>query len=143
MSTPAFTEQQLIILSYRHLYRTALKAVHYSKPARYTIRDRLRWAFRNTHRTYFCQNRTRNTLDFLRNARFGSTLEKRVFTSLLHAWYWDEAIYPNRNLAAQHKRKNRDPGMWKDGRDSLEKEGRAVLDRMVRGLNESMGMCLR
>jgi hypothetical protein len=70
--------------AYRHLYRTALKAVCYARPARYEVRDILRESFRSSPATNFNPRRIENTLRFLKNAEIYNGYEHKILKNLLH-----------------------------------------------------------
>lgn len=74
--------------AYRHLYRTALQAVCYSRPARYEIRDILRESFRSPAATDFNPRRVENTLRFLKNAGTYNGYEHRILKNLLHLKFY-------------------------------------------------------
>lgn len=79
--------QKEILTAYRHLYRHGLRAVHYSAPARYTLRDRLRKAFRRGGPSQFDQERIDRTLVFLTGAALNNGLEHKIVRGLLQTWY--------------------------------------------------------
>jgi len=72
--------------AYRHLYRSALSATLYSSPARYTIRNHIRAAFRNPHPQPFDSERIARTLLFLRSAAQSPGLERKVVRNLVRVW---------------------------------------------------------
>jgi hypothetical protein len=76
-----------VIHAYRHLYRHSLRAIHFSKPARYTLRDRLRLAFRRGCASDFEPDRVRNTLEFLHYATRENGLEHKIVKNLLFVWW--------------------------------------------------------
>ena len=76
-----------IIHAYRHLYRHSLRAVKFSKPARYTLRDRIRLAFRKGSATDFEPNRVQNTIEFLQYATEENGLEHKIVKNLLFVWW--------------------------------------------------------
>lgn len=78
-----------IIVAYRHLLRASLRAVHYSKPARYTLHYRLRDAFRSSPPTAYDTVKLERTLEFLRGAAERNELEHRVLRVLTHYWWQD------------------------------------------------------
>ena len=124
-------------LSYRHLYQTALRAVKYSKPARYTIRDRLRWAFRKSPANSLDPIRIRNTLAFLYHAQKSKSLEHRVLRTLLFTWHYDWAAFPAKlpdNLRSK---------VYGPQEHYLRSTTRDQFNHTVRMLNESMGMCIK
>jgi len=75
-----------IVLAYRHLYKTLLRAVQYSKPARYAARDRLRQNFRAEPPNTFDADRIAKTLEFLDGAAKSKGLEHKIVKNLLHVW---------------------------------------------------------
>lgn len=79
-----------IVHAYRHLYTWSLRAVQFSKPARFTVRDRLRRIFRANDRVSFDQRRIDNTIEFLQGAAREKGLEHRIFKGLTHVW-WAES----------------------------------------------------
>ena len=80
--------RQDILHAYRHLYRAALKAVHYSSPAKYEIRDAMRSSFRNERAEEFDQQKISNTLAFLRRAETHTGIEHKILRNVLHVRYW-------------------------------------------------------
>lgn len=76
-----------IVHAYRHLYRAALQAVCYSKPAKFVVRDQLRQAFRRRGAT-FDKSGIRRTVWFLRNAARERGIEHRILRNLLLTQYW-------------------------------------------------------
>lgn len=120
-----------IVSAYRDLYRAGLRAVQYSSPARYTIRDRLRRAFREAPIQDFEPPRIANTLEFLEGARTYTGLEHHVLRNLLLVWYYE-------------------PWQWQERRKAKDIPETVLRMRAYDGfhhtlkmLNESMGMCLR
>ncbi|KAF1955984.1 DUF1763-domain-containing protein [Byssothecium circinans] len=81
---------QEIVHAYRHLYRQGLRAVQFSKPARYTLRDRLRLAFRKNPPVNYSSQRIQNTLEFLQYATTQNGLEHKIVKNLLFIW-WNQA----------------------------------------------------
>ncbi len=123
--------KQDIIKAYRNLYRTGLRAVQYSAPARYTLRDRLRRAFRASPASDFDQQRILNTLEFLDGAAKTTGIEHHIVRSLLMVW-WHE------------------PSQWMARYKTLDKSELTFKSRAydhfyhtLRMLNESMRMCIR
>ena len=123
--------KQDIIKAYRNLYRAGLRAVQYSSPARYTLRDRLRRAFRASPASDFDQQRILNTLEFLDGAAKTTGIEHHIVRSLLMVWF---------NESYQ----------WRGRYRSFDKTEVALKNRAydcfyhtLRMLNESMGMCIR
>ncbi|KIW01804.1 uncharacterized protein PV09_06660 [Verruconis gallopava] len=123
--------KEAIIGAYRSLYRSGLRAVQYSAPARYTIRDRLRRAFRECPIEDFEPHRIANTLEFLDGARKSNGLEHKVLRSLLMTWYFEPYQWAKRGNA----------------RDKVDRVARMraydCFHHTLRMLNESMGLCLK
>jgi hypothetical protein len=64
-----------------------LRAVQFSKPARYTLRDRLRLAFRRGSAAEFEPQKIKNTLEFLQYATRENGLEHRIIKNLMLVWW--------------------------------------------------------
>lgn len=79
-----------VVHAYRHLYRHSLRAIQFSKPARYTLRDRLRLAFRKGSSTDFLPEKIENTIEFLKYATRENGLEHKIVKNLLFVW-WTQA----------------------------------------------------
>ncbi|KAK5167992.1 uncharacterized protein LTR77_006559 [Saxophila tyrrhenica] len=125
---PPSPSKQEVTHAYRHLLRAGLHAVQYSKPARYVIRDRLRYAFRHHPPGHFNAARVNRTLEFLEGAAGSKGLEHRVVKALVHVW-WE---------------RGKGMGMWSPTTERLEWKKRAYreFDRTVWMLEESMGVGL-
>ena len=80
-----------IILAYRSLYRSALHAVQYSKPARYIVKDILNNSFRNGSRAEFNAKKIGNTILFLENAAKVKGLEHKILKNLVHVRWWQRS----------------------------------------------------
>ncbi|KXL48053.1 hypothetical protein M433DRAFT_64647 [Acidomyces richmondensis BFW] len=117
-----------LCLAYRHLLQHGLRAVRYSRPARFVVRDRLRLAFRSPTSTYDA-DRTARTLEFLRGAADSAGgIEHRILKGWVHVW-WERGrlgkgggrsdLYPLRSKAYED------------------------FDRTIDMLNESMGLCIK
>ena len=120
---------QEIVQTYRQLYRAGLRAVQYSTPARFTLRDRLRRAFRASPVSDFDRRRIDNTLQFLEGATKSWGQEHRILKNLLMVWYHE----PH-----QWKMRTTKPG-------DMEFMSRAYdqFYHTLHMLNETMGMCIR
>lgn len=94
-----------IIKAYRSLYRAGLRAVQFSKPARYQIRDLMRDGFRSNdlprsdtivtpspasaaYQSEFDPERIRRTVWFLNAAAESRGLEHKIVRNLLFTQYW-------------------------------------------------------
>lgn len=130
-------KKEHVVAAYRHLYQCGLYAIRYSKPARYTIRDRLRWAFRNGKPVDFDQRRIMNTCQFLYNASLPGSLEKKVLRTLLHTWNWDWERNPALMGTGERNK------IFKDEEAAVRAAARDQFNHTTRMLNESMGMCLK
>lgn len=72
-----------VMHAYRHLYRDLLRAVQYSKPARYSGLRLLRQAFRDPNATTLDASGAEQTGIFLRAAAASRGLEHRVLRTVL------------------------------------------------------------
>lgn len=82
--------QHAIPIAYRHLYRTGLKTIRYSKPNRYVLRNVLRAAFRKAQPEEFEPSRIVSTLGFLERAGETNGMEHKIVKNLLHVRYWQQ-----------------------------------------------------
>ncbi|KAI7091251.1 hypothetical protein KC356_g815 [Hortaea werneckii] len=124
MTSPS---RQEVVQVYRRLFTSALRAVQYSKPARYVCRDRIRDAFRNSPADSFDLNKVDRTLAFLNNAAKHKGLEHRIVKNLMFVW-WEQA-----KLMRRPYRKDVSP---------LRRTVYDGFGQTVAKLNESMGMCI-
>lgn len=81
---------EAILHAYRHLYRHGLRAVQFSRPARFTLRDRLRLAFRKGSVTEFQPQKIQNTIEFLHYATKENGLEHKIVKNLLFVWWMQD-----------------------------------------------------
>ena len=79
-----------VLHAYRHLYRHGLRAIQFSKPARYTLRDRLRMAFRKGSPAELNKQKIKNTLEFLQYATAENGLEHKILKNLLVVWRFQD-----------------------------------------------------
>lgn len=77
---------EAVVHAYRHVLRQSLRAIHFSKPARFTLRDRLRTAFRKGAASDFDQQKIATTLEFLQYATKQNGLEHKIVKNLLQVW---------------------------------------------------------
>ena len=84
MATPSQAE---IITAYRNVYKQLLRAVQYSKPARFTCRDRVRAAFRDGKLKDYDAVRIARTIQFLDGATKSVGLEHKILKNLMHVWW--------------------------------------------------------
>ena len=127
--------RQSVIHAYRHLYQAGLRAVQYSRPARFQLRDILRETFRTSNHSSFTQQRIDNTIKFLNNARKYDGFEHRIVKNLLHLQYWK-----GKPLEKRMKNNIRDSNTAAavESRRQIWHQYRATLVM----LNESLGICL-
>ena len=134
--------------AYRHLYRGALRAVRYSSPAKYQIRETMRSAFRTEKAESLDQQRLENTMQFLRRAELHAGMEHKILRNLLHVRYWQrQGRRDNRLLVAcyqiyyraNHYRVNQQTDLAM----TIRKNSWAQFDATLKMLNESLHTCLR
>ncbi|ETN45672.1 uncharacterized protein HMPREF1541_09505, partial [Cyphellophora europaea CBS 101466] len=76
-----------IVSAYRSLYKRGLRAIRYSRPARYNLRDILRRSFREEPSSSFDPERLTNTLRFLQRADVDNGMEHKIIKNLLFIRY--------------------------------------------------------
>ena len=79
--------KQEIIHAYRHLYRQGLRAVQFSKPARFTLRDRIRRAFRKGLAADYDSQKIQNTVELLQYATQDNGMEHKIVKNLIFVWW--------------------------------------------------------
>ncbi|KAF2121574.1 hypothetical protein BDV96DRAFT_217103 [Lophiotrema nucula] len=124
--------KQEIVQAYRQLYRHSLRAIQFSKPARYTLRDRLRLAFRTGDPAQFSPHKIANTLDFLSYATMENGLEHRILKNLLYVWWYQ-------GRGGGGKRSSRPPTPTET---EIRTTAYDMFNHTIRMLNESMSLCL-
>ncbi|PMD45042.1 DUF1763-domain-containing protein [Hyaloscypha variabilis F] len=129
MSTPS---PQEVTHAYRHLYRGLLRAVQFSKPARYVARDQLRRAFRTEHPSSFNQEKIDRTVEFLGFAAKEAGLEHRIVRNLLHTAYWEQKKY----IFVKYRRPT-------TIQRQIQGTAKLHYQMTLAMLNDSMGLCLR
>lgn len=82
--------QTEILHAYRHLLRTSLEVVKYSKPSRFAVRDIINQAFREQPPSAFNSLRVKNTLAFLETAKQHTGYEHKIVKTLAHVRYWQK-----------------------------------------------------
>lgn len=93
--TIGMVASQEIIHAYRHLYRSLLRAVQYSRPGRDVARDQLRAAFREKGATYD-ETGIKRTRWFLEAAGKQRGLEHSIVKNLLRVRsmrHWDRKSF--------------------------------------------------
>ncbi|KAF2265854.1 DUF1763-domain-containing protein [Lojkania enalia] len=121
-----------IVHAYRHLYRQGLRAVQFSKPARYTLRSRLRDAFHRGTSTDFFPEKIANTLEFLQYATVENGLEHKILKNILFVWWYQE-----RGGSKKASRKHLTVADVE-----IKTTAYDTFNNNIKMLNESMGMCL-
>ena len=86
-----------VILAYRHVYKHLLRAVQYSKPARFVARDRVRRVFRKSTEENYDASRIARTLQFLDAAAKVKGLEHKIVKNLMHVW-WEQQKFAGPQL---------------------------------------------
>ena len=146
--------------AYRHLFQLGLRAVYYSKPARYTLQSHLRIAFRLYPPNAWDPKRIHNTCQFLYNAANATSLEHRVLRTLLMVWHYDlnngscPGASKGKDLRIlsgfERERRIRDRQRMAEKYKRMQKSEKQIfagrMDHfrmLVKLLNESMGLCLR
>jgi hypothetical protein len=89
-----------VIHDYRSLYRGLLRAVQFSKPARFTARDQLRRAFRERGARYDAEG-IKRTGWFLDAAAREAGLEHKIMKNLLRTQYEREQARENWKVVLQ------------------------------------------
>lgn len=84
--------------AYRQLYREGLRAIRYSKPTRYALRDTLRKSFRSEPVANFDAARVERTLRFLQLASKERAMEHKILKNLLLVRGWQERAYKDNRL---------------------------------------------
>lgn len=82
-----------IIQAYRSVYKHLLRAVQYSKPARYVARDHVRNAFRQSTPENYDARRIAKTIEFLDGATKMKGLEHKIVKNLMFVW-WEQKKLP-------------------------------------------------
>lgn len=126
-----------IVLAYRHLYRAGLRAVSYTTPNRYVIRDRLRRAFRESPITDYEPERIANTIAFFNNAARDRGMEHRLVKSLCRVWLREKQQWIHKAAEwNRFRRKSRPQVRWST-------QAYDDFYWTLKMLNESMCLCLR
>lgn len=158
MPSPPPTNRE-ILHAYRHLTQLGLRAIQHSQPASHTLRTYLRLCFRLSPRSAFDAKRIRNTQQFLYNAAVARSLENKVLRTLLTVEYWNTGsdgqfaakgrdlkeltgVAWQKRVAARDKQANKEKKGMEEVNE-LRGQRREGYMALVRGLNESMGMCIR
>lgn len=87
-----------VVLAYRHLSKTLLRATQYSKPARFVTRDHLRSAFRSSPLSAFDAQRISRTIEFAQGAIESTGLEHKIIKNLVHVWWMRQRLHSQRPM---------------------------------------------
>lgn len=85
------TQTTKVIHAYRHLFRAGLKAVCYSYPARTSLRDLLRRAFRDKN-ARLDERAVKRTIWFLTAAARELGIEHKIVKNILMVQYWKRKV---------------------------------------------------
>ncbi|KAL1880007.1 hypothetical protein VTK73DRAFT_6397 [Phialemonium thermophilum] len=127
-----------IIHAYRHLLRAGLRAIQFSKPARFALRNQLRTGFREKG-AQLDPDCVRRTVSFLQAAEAERGLEHRIVKNLLHvAWARERETRKSwkAQLVLRSAKKANMP-------DPIKSTAYKHYDMTVSMLNHTMGLCLR
>ncbi|EER28182.1 hypothetical protein D8B26_006856 [Coccidioides posadasii str. Silveira] len=124
-----------VVLSYRHLYRTALRTVRYTKPERVNVRNILRSAFRSGSSEDFSPQRIINTIRFIDRGKQPGTTERKILKNLTRVnFYRGPSMVWN-------------PPFFSKKRTNADYKFRSIpyvhFDNALHLLNESLELCLR
>ncbi|MCJ1355127.1 MAG: hypothetical protein MMC33_005118 [Icmadophila ericetorum] len=122
-----------VISAYRLLYRSGLHAVQFAKPARYTLRDIIRKAFRTEPPSCFDRERLGNTVLFLQNAARETGMEHKILKNLIFTRYWE----------AKYRLGVMDSANRQYVKTGIRRNSYQHFEITLKMLNESMHMCLR
>ncbi|KAK8191722.1 hypothetical protein HDK77DRAFT_68068 [Phyllosticta capitalensis] len=128
-------ETTQVLREYRRVYTWALRAVQYSKPARWVVRDTVRHFFRKNAAASFDQDKIDNTVEFLRGAAEERGLEHQIVKNLVRMWKAEGRYKTSKNF--REVVQSNDPSWTQVARTAYE-----PFHHTVRMLNESMNMCL-
>ncbi|KAK7538358.1 uncharacterized protein J3D65DRAFT_551955 [Phyllosticta citribraziliensis] len=128
-------ETSKALREYRRLYTWGLRAVQYSQPARFVVRDTLRHFFRKNAAASFDQEKIDNTVEFLRGAAHERGLEHQIVKNLVRIWNKENSY--RRSKHATDPTALNEPHWYQVARTAYE-----PFHHSVRMLNESMNMCL-
>ncbi|KAL6804662.1 hypothetical protein GGI42DRAFT_300365 [Trichoderma sp. SZMC 28013] len=121
--------------AYRHLYRGLLRAVQYSAPARYVVRDQLRAAFRERDAALDREG-VKRTVWFLEAAAKERGLEHKILKNLVR-------VRLDRSWGVRTWKRALNETKQKPEARRLQQDAMQHYDMTVAMLNKSMGLCLR
>ena len=121
-----------IILAYRHLYKHILRAVQYSKPARFIARDRIRTAFQLLPAEAYNGTQVSRTLDFLDAAAKTKGLEHKVVKNLMHVWWEQQHLKGAKLYVCRLRSKDRSNGIMSAPRKAFRHEEMPIVASIIR-----------
>lgn len=124
-----------LVHAYRNLYRATLRAVKYSAPARFQLRDVLRESFRTSQASNFNPRRVQNTIKFLQNAENYSGFEHHIVKNAAYMQWWKRQKLDKK---LRHNIRDTNTAAASESRKQMQHQFRATLIM----LNESLDICL-
>ncbi|KAL7911177.1 hypothetical protein GGI35DRAFT_446734 [Trichoderma velutinum] len=121
--------------AYRHLYQGLLRAVQYSAPARYVVRDQLRAAFRERDAALDREG-VKRTVWFLEAAAKERGLEHKILKNLIR-------VRLDRSWGVRTWKRALNETKQKPEARQLQQDAMQHYNMTVAMLNKSMGLCLR
>ncbi|KAK0705280.1 hypothetical protein B0H67DRAFT_377761 [Lasiosphaeris hirsuta] len=136
---------QEIVAAYRHLYRHSLRAVQFSKPSRFVIRDQLRAAFRDPKASAatFDRERVRRTIWFLKAATQEAGLESRILKNLVRVRWQREREQRYRTWKVLLQKEKQMTAKSPKLPHPINGTEYTHYDNTIAMLNDTMGLCLR
>ncbi|EOO00045.1 putative mitochondrial carrier protein [Phaeoacremonium minimum UCRPA7] len=133
-----------IIRAYRHLYRGLLRAVQYSKPARFVARDQLRAAFREKQAApaVLDPRAVYRTILFLKAAAVEAGLEHKILQNLLRTAHARQHEVRARKWSVIAKEARDAQGKPKKS-NTIKDTAYQHYEMTIAMLNKTMGLCLR
>ncbi|KFX91374.1 hypothetical protein O988_07770, partial [Pseudogymnoascus sp. VKM F-3808] len=113
-----------------HLYKGLLRAVRYSKPSRFIVRDELRLAYRKSDSGAFDEGKIARTLEFIEGAAREKGIESQILKNMCHTEHMRR--FTGRN--AMHRPKG--------VAGAVKEKSFEHYNSTIAMLNDSMGMCL-
>ncbi|KAF9870129.1 mitochondrial carrier protein [Colletotrichum karsti] len=125
---------------YRRLYRNSLRAVQFSSPSRYVVRDQLRAAFRRTDEIPD-KHTLQRTNWFLQTAAAERGLEHKILKNLIRMAQDRSRLKPWKSTYLQGVSHDTKP--LAQANKAMDESAHYHFDMTLAMLNKSMGMCLR
>ncbi|KAK3951046.1 hypothetical protein QBC32DRAFT_170377 [Pseudoneurospora amorphoporcata] len=129
---------QELIHAYRHLLRWSLRAVQFSKPSRFVVRDTLRAAFRDENGT-FEPSRIKSTLWFLESAATYVGVEHKIIKNMAYVRHMQQKNIGPWRIKAQTLAKSQQRAL----KDPVHEKEYEHFDKTIAMLNDTMNLCLR